>query len=98
MTKKNKMYSNDPESVKNSPKQRKILRDKAKEKGSLIAGGTILGLLGLGATGAVVGHRGMVNTRNRLNVLKREKEYYSSKRSKMMQKPRGVNIQSPDMN
>ena len=98
MAKKNKMYSNDPESVKNSPKQKKIRRKKINDKGSLIAGGTILGLLGLGATGAIVGHKGMMDTRNKINVLKREKEYYNSKRSKMMQKPRRVDVQSPDMN
>ena len=43
MAKKNKMYSNDPESVKNSPKQKKIRKKKINDRGSLIAGGTILG-------------------------------------------------------
>ena len=87
MAKKNKMYSNDPESVKNSPKQRKIREIRQKKKDKLIAGGTILDLLGLGATGAVVGHKGIMDTRNKINVLKREKNIMNSKRSKMMQKP-----------
>ena len=94
---KNK-YANDPQAT---IKQRRKNREKARLKADKLISDVALkggyAITGLGAIGIAAGYKGLTDTRNKIDSLKKQKEYFNSKRSKMMQKPRRVDIQSPDM-